>query len=526
MPPFYFMKNIIFLIVFFILLLGPFLVRANIVINEIMYNLEGSDSGREWIEILNISDTEIDLNGWKFNDGSNHGLNKPPINNGQGSLKILADEYAILTGNAATFLASHPGFSNTVIDTVMSLKNTSATLKIFDSESNEIDSVTYESVWGADGDENSLQREDSSSWGIGDPTPGAINVISGEEPEEEPQEPDEPEEEPEESEEPTLKPDSFESGSGTNQPPIADAGNNIIAFIGEEVTFDGSGSRDPDGNELAYEWNLGEGGVKEDIVVIHQYSFPGTYLVTLRVYDGIHYATDTITVEVYPKKITINEFLPSPVGKDAEEEWIELYNDSDQIINISGWQLDDEDGGSKPFTFPENTLIAPKSYLVFSRQATNIALNNDSDKVRLLLSTGVVFQEVSYEKAKEGLSSALTPQGFVWSTPTPGLPNIVIVPSTSSGLKQTPAYTGSLQSETTNQPSQDTTLTHSPENSAKGGWQTLSKTDSPKETQNNYYNLANLEESTSSNNKLVLIILTIAVVTFAATICVLKLKRK
>ena len=510
-------------------LLTPFIARAAVVINEIMYNLEGSDSGREWIEILNISDTEIDLNDWKFNDGSNHGLNEPPTNNGQGSLKILADEYVILTGNAATFLADHPGFSNTVIDTVMSLKNTSATLKILDSEGNEIDSITYENTWGADGDGNSLQREDSSNWGIGNPTPGAVNVISGEESEQEPEESEESQEESEEGTQSISVPQSgTTAGTSSNQPPIADAGNDIIAFIGEEITFDGSKSYDPDGSELAYEWNLGEGGVKNEAVITHQYSYPGTYLVTLMVYDGFHYSKDTITIEIYPKKVTINEFVPNPVGKDAGDEenpgeWIELYNDSDQIVNISDWQLDDEDGGSKPFVFPENTLISPKGFLVFSRQTTNIALNNDSDKVRLLLSTGIIFQEVSYEKAKEGLSSALTPQGFVWSTPTPGLPNIVITED------QAFEYEGSLQSETTSQLSGNVVLSYDPKDSTKGGWTYSTR---PKDiveeglADQPHLNLANLEESTDGNSKLILIVLTIIVVAFAGAMGILRLKKK
>ena len=245
------------------------------------------------------------------------------------------------------------------------------------------------------------------------------------------------------------------------------------------------------------------------------------------VFDGRDYSKDTITIEIYPKKITINEFIPNPIGKDAGDEensgeWIELYNDSDQIVNISGWQLDDEDGGSKPFVFPENTLISPKGFLVFSRQTTNIALNNDNDKVRLLLSTEIVFQEVSYEKAKEGLSSALTPQGFVWSTPTPGLPNIVI------SEEQAPEYEGSLQSETTSQLSGNVVLSYDPKDSTKGGWTYSTR---PKDiveedlADQRYYNLADLEESTGGNSKPILIILTIIIVAFAVVVGIVKLKK-
>ena len=423
-------KNIIFLIMFFILLLIPFITKGAVVINEIMYDLEeGSDSGREWVEIFNSGDAAIDLTGWKFFENeTNHNLTLI-----QDDINIPQNGYAVITDKPDKFLIDNPGYSGILFDSAFSLSNSGENLAIKDSELTIVDQVTYDSSWGAAGDGNSLQKKDSSDWGVGNPTPGTTNNFStGEEPDE----PEEPEEEPETPSTPT-------SGGSSNQPPIADAGNDIIAFIDQEITFDGSGSRDPDGSELAYEWNLGEGNLKNDIIITHKYSYSGTYLVTLMVYDGRHYSKNTITVKIYPQKITINEFLPSPIGKDAEEEWIELYNDSDSVVDISGWQLDDEDGGSKPFVFPENTLIAPKSYSVFSRQITKIALNNDDDKVRLLLSTKIVFQEVSYEKAPKGKSSAKTPAGFVWSTPTPGFPNII------GTEKQEFVYKGSLQSENT-----------------------------------------------------------------------------
>ena len=46
-----------------------------VAINEIMYNPDGSDSGREWIELYNDADYDIDISGWKFYESnSNHGL--------------------------------------------------------------------------------------------------------------------------------------------------------------------------------------------------------------------------------------------------------------------------------------------------------------------------------------------------------------------------------------------------------------------------------------------------------------------
>ena len=144
--------------------------------------------------------------------------------------------------------------------------------------------------------------------------------------------------------------------------------------------------------------------------------------------------------------------------------------------------MDDIASGSKPFIFPENTLIAPKSYIVFSRQITGIALNNDKDSVRLLLPEGMVFQEINYEKPKQGQSSARTDEGFVWSVPTPGMANIVS-PPTNMGLgeKEGFVYQQPIESETTKEPSQDYSwYFQSPEQEIEGGYTFLPTKEQPK----------------------------------------------
>ena len=78
-------------------------------INEIMYDLKDiPNADHEWVELLNTSTETVSLQGLKFSDGSNHVLNKPPLNGGQGSISIDSGGYVILSGNAATFVADHP----------------------------------------------------------------------------------------------------------------------------------------------------------------------------------------------------------------------------------------------------------------------------------------------------------------------------------------------------------------------------------------------------------------------------------
>lgn len=141
-----------------ILFINHAFASGEVIINEIMYDLEGSDDNYEWVELKNISGTIVDLTGWKFNDGSNHNLNVPPKNGGQGSLVLSPNNFMVLADNAVAFLTNHPNFSGIVIDTTMSLNNTSDILKIIDSSGIIIDQVEYFKDWGANGNGYSLER--------------------------------------------------------------------------------------------------------------------------------------------------------------------------------------------------------------------------------------------------------------------------------------------------------------------------------------------------------------------------------
>jgi hypothetical protein len=196
----------------------------------------------------------------------------------------------------------------------------------------------------------------------------------------------------------------------------------------------------------------------------------------------------------------------------TEQEWIELYNDSDQIADISGWQLDDEDGGSKPFVFPKNTLIAPQSYLVFSRKTTGVVLNNDKDKIRLLLSGGVVFQEINYEKAPQGQSSAKIGDKFFWATPTPGIANVIGLAKTSNKEQTIQTF-----STTTNPPEQNISINYKKD-----------ENQIPLQTDNQKQNLiANLGDTAkNADYKLIIIAVAITIIAFVIGATIIKFKNR
>src|SRR3989338_1733500 len=152
-----------------ILFLIPASLFANVEITEIMYDVPGSDTGREWIEVR--VDTETDISNWKlFESGVNHKLILA-----MGSPTFPAGGFVVIAGNTEKFLADFPTFSGTLLDSSFSLSNTGETLVMRNNTGTTTDSISYSSSWGARGDGNSLQK-DGSIWTYGPPTPGAFFV--------------------------------------------------------------------------------------------------------------------------------------------------------------------------------------------------------------------------------------------------------------------------------------------------------------------------------------------------------------
>lgn len=113
---------------------------------------------------------------------------------------------------------------------------------------------------------------------------------------------------------------------------------------------------------------------------------------------------------VATNEVIINELFADPEGSDDSKEWIELKNTSDHPVSLAGWQLDDIDGGSKPYAFKDET-IGPESFLLMSNTVTNITLNNTTDAARLIDPNGTATSQYVYPKIETGKSWARMKNG-------------------------------------------------------------------------------------------------------------------
>lgn len=159
-------------------------VNANIVINEVMYDIDGADTGREWIELFNSGSEAVDISAYRLIEAdTNH---KFSIFQGDKSVPSLG--YAIVTSDKYKFKKDWPNFMGTIFDSTFSLNNQGETLSlkdmgdsvkdkqlpIKDTGQNVLDKFTYSSSMGGAGDGKSLQKI-GGVWSASKPTPGFEN---------------------------------------------------------------------------------------------------------------------------------------------------------------------------------------------------------------------------------------------------------------------------------------------------------------------------------------------------------------
>ena len=99
--------------------------------------------------------------------------------------------------------------------------------------------------------------------------------------------------------------------------------------------------------------------------------------------------------------------IPGEPFEDNPEEWIELYNRSDEAVDLSGWSF----SAGVDYTFPEGTTLGAGQYVVVASDATTLAakypsisivgnydgtLNNQDDRIELVDARGNTADEIHY----------------------------------------------------------------------------------------------------------------------------------
>ena len=378
----------------------------DVVINEIMY--APSTGEPEWIELYNRTSSPVNLMNWKFSD------NNATVTITNQPIEILPNSFIVLTRDSS-ILNFYNVQSEIIEFSLPALNNTGDAVVIKDSIGIIIDSLFYLPDWGGSAGGRSLERissdelsTDSLNWRTSvnpfKATPGFINSV-------------------------TQKDFDISAADILFSPQYPLSGDTV--FIAAKIKNIGL-------NNATFNVQLFEDTNLDSIPdlllssIIGMILAPGDsnyytfdyYVVDLQSIKGFFIRADYIadqdttnnifyrTVEpgYPPQSIVVNEIMYSPSG--GEPEWVELFNRTDDLINLKDWSI--RDVFTTPaqvfitfdlFIPPQGPIVLSKSDAIFDYHrfipaevyVINLpVLNNDDDGVVLLDNRNAMIDSVLY----------------------------------------------------------------------------------------------------------------------------------
>jgi len=205
--------------------------------------------------------------------------------------------------------------------------------------------------------------------------------------------------------------------AATGNPPEADAGG--LYNDGTEdtaISFDGSGSTDPDGGSLTYTWDFGDGTVGEGVSPSHTYLWGGVFTVTLTVDDG-NGNTDASSTTATVTEVNDEPSADpgDPYSGSAGGEIIFNASRSSDFDNEDGTDANDQtmtydwDFGDESTASTNNTTIAHSYSEEGTYTVTLIA--NDTVVGSVRVSTSAVISEPAAGVSVTSVEPSTVPSG-------------------------------------------------------------------------------------------------------------------
>ncbi len=145
--------------------------------------------------------------------------------------------------------------------------------------------------------------------------------------------------------------------------PVANPGGPYTAYYYTPLTFNGSGSSDPQGETLTYAWNFGDNSTGTGVAPTHTYTGVGTFKVTLTVTDtsGLSGSASTSVTPGYPPP-TIDIHGPYTGRPGLAVDFSSTVTDPVDDGWKYSWQFGD--GSTSSAANPQHTYAAAGTYNV------------------------------------------------------------------------------------------------------------------------------------------------------------------
>ena len=355
--------------------------KGTVSFNELYPNPPLGDELEEYIELINSSNTTIDLRDWTLADEDT----KYVVNaNDWLSTAIEPGKLWLLPRPKTKIALDNEGKEK------LTLSSPDGKTKI---------TLSYEGPALA-GATYARNKQDDWQWST-TPTPGVTNIIT------------------------TI-----------NQPPHIALYAPKSGTVGIPIMFDGSDSIDHEGGPLSFSWNFGDDDTSDVITPSHVFTKTGRHTVRLTIRDtSNNEASDSATINIVEPiagrvageaisstGLVVNEFMPNPKGSD-DQEWVELYNTAATPVSTAGWKLIVND---RAIPLPLHALET-NEYLTITKIEGKFSLLNRGGVIGLESPSGKQEPTIEYGTAPEGKSYALGDSGWAWTTvPTPGAENILL----------------------------------------------------------------------------------------------------
>lgn len=358
----------------------PLWAHAGVLITEIMYAPEGTDTKHEWVEVC--ADTATDIDGWKlFENDTNHGLTLVA-----GVSALGANECAVIADDAATFSVDYPSFSGNLFDSAFSLLNTGESIAIRNADAMDVDAVSYTDALGAKDDGNSLHRQ-GATFTASVPTPGTEGSGGNT------------------NTDTTTTTTSTSGGGGASrqtvftyeylsvEPPQdvylrVEGVFDVLQHSNARFVAEVYNARGIAESASSITWNFGDGTTAEGKEVVHRFAHEGAYVLSVSARVGTLQDSVVHTVNVHAPNLELS-VLP-------EQKGVRLVNKSSIPADVSGWRI--VSGGSY-FVIPDNTIIASQGSTIFDASVIKLHQLALAQQVLLYMPNGTVFVNKTAEEA-------------------------------------------------------------------------------------------------------------------------------
>jgi hypothetical protein len=395
--------------------------KGDILVNEIMYAPVGDEP--EWVELVNTSNDTINLKNWRISDSNI--ATKSFIT--QTNVFIAPRNYFVIAKDNV-FAAIHSGVMAIIAYFAALNNSTSDAVVIYDARFNTVDSVMYATSWGGQNGK-SLERIDTdmpsismTNWGtsrdsIGS-TPGRKNSIA------------------------RLECDLMISNLTQIQTiiggKVVPVVNVSVQNIGKQtidsvlVTFYSDNNRNaiPESSEFIHTILAAQSLAAGDSILISE-SFPQltsgvrNIIVVADWWRDLNLRNNqaliSLKISYVPRSLIINEIMYDPLPD--QNEWFELFNRSNQPIDLSHWTFNDKPTLNSINSFEicnqpcvirsgDYAIVAADSSIIRKVQNTILAdsiahsiilncsggfgFNNDGDAVVLKDLTGQTIDSVAF----------------------------------------------------------------------------------------------------------------------------------